>query len=67
MAGLDDAVILVLRARYLGIRAVRAMQLAIRLEHVPGMSYRSAAKHVANVAVSIPLLPSMDDMFRRLA
>lgn len=49
VARIDDrsATLLVLRARYFGLRAMAAIGLAMRLENIPGSSYRAATVRAA--------------------
>jgi len=47
------AALLILRARYLGLRASRALYLASDLECIPGSSYLDAASRAALAAGTI--------------
>lgn len=54
LARLDDenTAVLLLRARFLGLRSQRAIQLAEHLSYLPGSGYRDAAERGARAAMN---------------
>lgn len=62
LARLDNeaAALLILRARYLGLRGAQALKLAADLEYTPGKSYRDAAKSAAVSSLIMVDYPDLD-------
>ncbi|NEX47638.1 hypothetical protein [Pseudotabrizicola algicola] len=56
--GPDDQVLLWVQARFLALRAARAMRLAQRVLPTKGWKYRKAARHAAECVSQAPGLPS---------
>lgn len=56
------AALLILRARYFGLRAAKILSIAADLQFTPGASYRNAARRAAEVAEQIESYPSLEDI-----
>jgi hypothetical protein len=67
LARMDDdaAAVLILRARYLALRAAQALGLARQLEGAVRMNYARAAEMAALAAQKLDNYPSLDDLLER--
>lgn len=59
----EEACLLILRARYIGLAAAQAMHFADRFEMVPGQSYRGAAAFAAREVSRARFFPNADEVF----
>lgn len=60
--GNEMAATVVMRARYLGILAGRAMEMADEFEFIPGQGYRAAAEYAARSAARLKAEPTLSEI-----
>jgi hypothetical protein len=66
LARLDDptAALLVLRARYLGLMGVKALDFAEKFQYLPGKGYRDAAEFCTREVLRFDPNPSLQEVLR---
>jgi hypothetical protein len=62
----NDAAILIVRARYLGLAASRTIEIADDVSLIPGQGYRAAAQSAARTLFSTQPFPSLNSVLTGL-